>query len=331
MPFFSVIIPTYNRSRFVAKAIDSVLNQTCSDCEVLVVDDGSVDGTAEMLARRYGTAITLLLQANAGVSAARNAGIRGAKGEWVAFLDSDDEWTPEYLAAQRQSIRQYPDAVAHITNALNLFPDRSPNNHFAGIGILDEFGSATCLVLHRPFRSIVSRTHWFLQSLVVKRDVLLEAGLLDLELSIAEDMDLVGRLALRGPFTLRNQPLVNIYRREEEQENLAAQFVKKGVASRSAFGRVFTRFLEQPGLSAGERIATARVLASNWRALGNIQLLAGRTREARETYLRAFRVFPEPRSLVKYLATFLPGSLSAMSVRRGREIDPGEDANSVRF
>lgn len=330
MPRFSVVIPTYNRRRFVVKAIDSVLNQTCRDCEIIVVDDGSTDGTAAML-EPYCQAITLLRQENAGVSVARNAGIRATTGEWIAFLDSDDEWTPEYLATQLRHIGEHPEAVAHITNAMNLFPDREPNNHFSGIGILEEFSNASCMVLQRPFHYIVSRTHWFLQSMVVRRDVLLEAGLLDPELSIAEDMDLVGRLALRGPFTLCSDVLVHIHRRVEELENLAAQFVKKGVVSRQAFGRVFQRFLEQPGLTPTEKLATARVLASNWRALGNILLLAGRTGEARDTYLRAFRVFPEARSLVKYLATFLPTGLSALSVRRGREIEPGKDANSVRF
>ena len=330
MPLFSIVIPTYNRRRFVVKAIDSVLHQACRDWEIIVVDDGSTDETAAVL-EPYRQAITMLRQHNAGVSAARNAGIRVAKGEWVAFLDSDDEWTPEYLATQLRHIREYPEAVAHITNALNLFPDREPNNHFAGIGLLDEFRHADCILLKKPFHCIVSRTHWFLQSMVVRRDILMEAGLLDPELSIAEDMDLVGRLALRGPFTLCRDLPVHIHRREEELENLAAQFVKKGVASRQAFGRVFERFLDQPRLTTGERLATARVLASNWRALGNILLLAGRTLEARDTYLLSFRAFPSARSLVKYLATFLPSSLSALSVRRGREIEPGQDADSFRF
>ena len=330
MPRFSVVIPTYNRRTFVVKAIDSVLNQTCTDYELIVVDDGSTDGTKQAL-ERYGEKICFLRQDNAGVSAARNAGIRQARGEWIAFLDSDDEWAPDYLATQMRHIWRYPQAVAHVVNADNLFPDGKVNNHFAGMGLLEEFRDTSCILLEKPFRCIVSHTHWFLQAVVVRRDVLLQVGLLDQELSIAEDMDLVGRLALRGPFTLCSETLVHIYRRQEELENLAAQFTKKGVASRRAFGKVFSGFLEQPGLSLQERLATAKVLCANWRALGNILLLAGRIAEARDMYLQSFRVFPAGRSLLKYMATFLPRRLSALSVRRGRDIEPGEDADSVRF
>lgn len=330
MPMFSVIIPTYNRRKFVVKAIDSVLNQTCADYEIIVVDDGSIDDTGTVL-EPYRNVITCLRQENSGVSAARNAGIRASAGKWIAFLDSDDEWATGYLATQLRHIREYPEAVAHVANAANLFPNGKVNNHFAGIGLTGKFRHAPCVLLKRPFRCIVGRTHWFLQSVVMRRDALMQAGLLNPALSIAEDMDLVGRLALRGPFTLCSDVLVHIYRREEELENLAAQFLKKGIASRKAFGKVFSGFLEQPGLNLGEKIATARVLSSNWRSLGNVLLLSGRHREAREVYLQSFRVFPALRSLAKYLATFLPGSLSAMSVRKGREIEPGEDADSVRF
>src|SRR5215831_13870333 len=93
MPFFSVIIPTYNRATCVGRAIESVLRQTFQDYELIVVDDGSTDKTAEVV-RQYGERIVFVSQPNRGVSAARNAGVSRAAGDWVAFLDSDDEWLP---------------------------------------------------------------------------------------------------------------------------------------------------------------------------------------------------------------------------------------------
>ncbi len=100
---FSVIIPTYNRANFVTKAVNSVLRQSLKDYEIIVVDDGSTDTTTQAL-EQYGRTITVVYQANSGVSIARNAGIRMANGTWIAFLDSDDEWKENYLARQLEQI-----------------------------------------------------------------------------------------------------------------------------------------------------------------------------------------------------------------------------------
>ncbi|HOM77565.1 MAG TPA: glycosyltransferase family A protein, partial [Anaerohalosphaeraceae bacterium] len=87
----SVVIPAYNCQAYIRRAIDSVLGQSRPADEIIVVDDGSTDGTAEAV-RTYGAKVILIQQENAGVSAARNAGIRAASGDWIAFLDADDEW-----------------------------------------------------------------------------------------------------------------------------------------------------------------------------------------------------------------------------------------------
>ncbi|HEY1266707.1 MAG TPA: glycosyltransferase family 2 protein [Candidatus Binatia bacterium] len=100
MPRVSVIIPAYNRKAMLCEAVDSVLAQNYRDFELFVVDDGSTDGTSEELAARYGGRVRMLRQANRGVAAARNFGVRCSDGEYVAFLDSDDLWRPKKLALQ---------------------------------------------------------------------------------------------------------------------------------------------------------------------------------------------------------------------------------------
>jgi len=126
-PSVSVIVPTYNRVHLLPRALDSVLAQTFEGFEALIVDDGSTDGTAELVkdyAERDPRVRYLRQPQNAGVSAARNRGLRESRGEFIAFLDSDDEWFPEKLARQVQRFRELPDRVGLLYGGVeNLGPD----------------------------------------------------------------------------------------------------------------------------------------------------------------------------------------------------------------
>lgn len=104
----SIIIPTFNRGYIVTRAIDSALSQTHRDFEIIVVDDGSTDNTREVL-EPYKDRIRYFYQENKGVARARNKGIQEAKGEYIAFLDSDDYWLPEKLELQTEFLRSHPD------------------------------------------------------------------------------------------------------------------------------------------------------------------------------------------------------------------------------
>ncbi len=116
----SAIIPTYNRRERVALAIRSVLAQTYPVLDIIVVDDGSSDGTQAMLAKEFGGRIRYHWQPNAGVSAARNAGLRLATGQYLAFLDSDDEWVAEKTAQQLSWLRQHPDFGMVVCDVLRV-------------------------------------------------------------------------------------------------------------------------------------------------------------------------------------------------------------------
>ncbi len=105
----SVVIPTYNRAHVVGRAIESVVSQTYSNVQVVIVDDGSSDHT-QAVASAFGPRVTYLRQKNAGVSAARNSGMRHARGEFIAFLDSDDSWRTWKLDAQMAALRRHPQA-----------------------------------------------------------------------------------------------------------------------------------------------------------------------------------------------------------------------------
>lgn len=113
---FSVVIPLYNKEKQIANTLRSVLSQTCQDFEVVVVDDGSTDNSVTEVRKIQDPRIRLISQKNAGVSAARNHGIEEARGKYIALLDADDEWKPDFLATQATLINKYPDCSIFATN-----------------------------------------------------------------------------------------------------------------------------------------------------------------------------------------------------------------------
>lgn len=129
MPFFSTIIPTFNRSEQVQTAIESVLSQDFKDNEIIIVDDGSNDQTAEILEKKYGARIKVLSQENEGVSSARNTGIKEASGEWLAFLDSDDLWLKNKLSKQYEFIKNHPEFLISQTQEIWIRNQVRVNQH----------------------------------------------------------------------------------------------------------------------------------------------------------------------------------------------------------
>lgn len=196
-PSVSVIVPTHNRAALLARALDSVLAQTHRPLEVIVVDDGSDDGTAVLLARRY-PQLRYCYQPNGGVSSARNRGIRAASGDWVALLDSDDVWRPTKLARQLAAL---PPGVrvSHCDeqwwrNGRRVNPKR---RHAKAGGWIYQ----RCLPLCAISPSAV----------LIERRLFDVIGLFDESLPACEDYDLWLRLCARYPVHYLDEPLVIKY------------------------------------------------------------------------------------------------------------------------
>ena len=128
---FSVVIPLYNKVQFIHQALESVLRQDLAPREILVVDDGSTDGGAEVVRSRFPT-VTLIQQANRGVGAARNNGIASARSPWVALLDADDVWAPEHLRELQELVGLYPDAGLVSTARAEFAGTKVPSLGFDG-------------------------------------------------------------------------------------------------------------------------------------------------------------------------------------------------------
>ncbi|MFW6115018.1 MAG: glycosyltransferase family 2 protein [Thermodesulfobacteriota bacterium] len=197
MPLVSVIIPTYNRSEKLIRALSSVLTQTFHDYEVIVVDDGSTDDTPNVIGPYLPRVHYVRKPLNTGVSAARNRGIQCASAPWVAFLDSDDYWLEDKLSAQVEYIKRNPDTVACQTEEIWIRNGRRINprkQHRKPSG--DIFGQSLRLCLVSP------------SSVMLKRSLLNQTGLFDENLPAAEDYDLWLRIACRYSVHLIPKELV---------------------------------------------------------------------------------------------------------------------------
>ncbi|MDJ0781747.1 MAG: glycosyltransferase [Desulfosarcinaceae bacterium] len=195
-PLVSAIIPTHNRAWCLARAVDSVLDQTFTDVELIVVDDGSTDDTAPLLAN-YGDRLKVIDQPNRGVSAARNTGVRAARGRWIALLDSDDHWLPNKLRTQLDWLDAHPDYRICQTEELWIRDGRRVNprkRHRKFGGFIFERCLPLCLV--SP------------SAVIIERRLLETVGGFDEALPACEDYDLWLRISCRHPIGLVDQPLL---------------------------------------------------------------------------------------------------------------------------
>lgn len=192
----SVIIPAFNRRDFLREALRSVFDQTSPPLEVLVVDDGSTDGTAATVESEF-PAARILSQPNQGPSAARNLGIRSARGEWLAFLDSDDLWHPRKLERQVAELARRPRyRIAYtdeiwIRRGVRVNPGKVHRKYSGWI-------FHRCLPL-----CIISPS-----SVIIHREIFEEAGRFDEALPVCEDYDLWLRLGARYPIYFQEEKLI---------------------------------------------------------------------------------------------------------------------------
>ena len=195
----SVVIPTHQRAPLLQRALASVFAQTLPASEVIVVDDGSSDDTRSMVQRHY-PGCRYLHQDNRGVSSARNLGIRSANSEWIAFLDSDDEWLPGKLAAQAQFLASRPGIRICHTEEVWIRNGRrvNPMKKHAKTG-------------GRIFRRCLPLCVISPSSVLIERSLLHEADLFDESLPACEDYDLWLRICAAHPVAFVEQPQIMKY------------------------------------------------------------------------------------------------------------------------
>jgi glycosyltransferase involved in cell wall biosynthesis len=248
----SALIPTYNRRSRIFRAVDSVLAQTVAADEIIVVDDGSTDGTSEAIKAHYGedcrSRIRVIRQENQGVSAARMRAVHEAQGDWVAFLDSDDLWHPTKLEKQLSALLALGnDYGASFTNCDYIGRENYCTTVFeeGGLKTDAEYGP-----IHQQMKYIVGSNgncnhSLVLPSLMARRSLILEAGGFNPSIGYSEDRDFLFRLAQRTRFCYVAAPLVSIDR-ESGLPRLTGLMAKKTSKTHEWLERVLLNMRAQP-------------------------------------------------------------------------------------
>ena len=197
----SVVIPAYNSEETIARAINSVLAQTRPADEIIVIDDGSMDKTAQIVGS-YGEKVILIRQENAGVSVARNKGIEAATGDWIAFLDADDEWLPDKLKLQSEHLSRHPDLKWTTGNYYRCHCQR--NHHY--IPDMSESQIQECKRHTDPDEIFADYLETYpcgvkghTDTMLICRDLLKEAGLFLPGQKRMNDIDMWFRIAFIEP------------------------------------------------------------------------------------------------------------------------------------
>lgn len=296
----SAIIPVYNCEKYVREAVESALAQTCPPHEIIVVDDGSTDGTREAL-DRYRNSIIYVCQKNAGEPAARNTGIQHASGEYIAFLDADDLWLPPKLQLQMDYFKAHPECALVYTDMM-IFDDD---------GILDRSFRASHERVYRSgriFQQIFFESLFNPSCVVFRKACIEKVGWFDESFLVGSDYDMWLRMARHFEFGYVDSPLL-MYRQHPQMSTRGL-----GIALKDGMpwlARVLKTTLDRypEALEELGEPAVNRRLALPYFWLGQAWMEQGRHVEARGLFSAALRYHRWSMLYhLAYLATFLTPS-----------------------
>lgn len=295
MPRVSVIVPVFNAEQTASRAVESVLNQSYRDFEIIAVDDGSTDRSAAVLAR-YDGQVNVVRQANLGPSAARNAGVRNASGEYLAFLDADDWWRPGMLGRTVPHLDRDPDCVLVYCDLEMADSEGHELRTLVG-------GSADA-----PSLSDMLESLWPIlpSGVLIRRSAYERVGGFPEELTAFEDVYLWLRLRERGHFQHVAEPLA-VWRFALFPDSL------KAGGGQKAAGQVFCSMVRARYSASGEPHIDARERAPRTilAYIGLRALADGDKLRARRAFIRALQVDPlRARNYLRLLRTFLPASVA---------------------
>lgn len=331
-PFISVVIPTYNRAQPTIAAIESVLAQTYPNFEIIVVDDGSTDGSNEALQRfiiqraNGSHRLSFFSQPNQGQSAARNKGIAKARGEYIAFLDSDDLWTPEKLEWQVKAIEQlkndfgacFTDVRLVNKSGMDVSSFQVHSRHY-----VDTIG-----IDRKATKSLAeSFSGFWVSSLLVRTDIVRKIGGFNPDISFAEDRDLHFRLSLVTPIAYINKQLIQTDRTPSPPGSTCRPWDKAGVQFRQQQKMLEKWLSMDTALPQDVRRLVERNLGALHSHWANWYLENGRYDEARQAVSRAVRHKLTLGTTAKWALIWVAPALARRITPKTRPIGTGGHAS----
>jgi glycosyltransferase involved in cell wall biosynthesis len=260
----SVIIPVYNRVQVIDRSINSVISQTYPINEIIVIDDGSNDGTYDLIKKNF-PHVSLKYQENKGVSNARNVGIKSAKSNWIAFLDSDDEWLPKKVEEQINLLKiNYSFKICHtdevwIRNQVRINPMKK-HRKYGG----DIYNKCLPLCVISP------------SSIMIHKDIFNDVGLFDEDLPVCEDYDMWLRICSKYSVLFLDQKLINKYGGHDDQ-------LSKKYWGMDRFRLIaLEKMIDNPNLNCKDRMATINMAIDKARILQKGYLKHNHKIEAQE-------------------------------------------------
>lgn len=291
-PKVSVIIPTYQHADFVGEAIDSALAQTYTDYEIILVNDGSTDGTREIVVA-YGNQIKYIYQDNRGLPAARNTGILASKGQYLSFLDADDVWLPNKLKLEVEFLDTYPSVKLVCSNYSYFGSRKGPRRTgFEGIPLTSGYG----------LKELFFKNPILPSAVLVRKSCLEKVGLFDESMIQCEDLDMWLRIAAHFEVDYIDTPLVK-YRLHERNMHLETEGNMRGLITMRRKCIESNKLL----LNKTDLKIMREYLRRDYRNFGDGYLSNGIPKKARGLFREYVRLYPcDPVAYMSWLKTFLP-------------------------
>ncbi len=291
----SVIIPTYNRSNYLPEAIESVLNQTYRNFEIIVVDDGSTDCTRDVV-KRYEEKVRYVYQKNSGLPSALNTGIKNSKGRYLAFLDDDDLWKDEMLKRTVEMMENAGKEVGVVYVDYRYFRD-SDRNKLINKGMKMYSGDVFEKLLQNNFIPV--------NTVLIKKECIEKVGCFDEALPAYRDWELLLRIAFAGfKFKFINEPLALIRVHNTNMSSQLLRMKKGGV-------KTVEKFESMVANDSPKKYVIKKALAKRHLSLGWYLTLHGYRREGKEEIRNAVPMDAKQviQKQIAYLLTFIPNTV----------------------
>ncbi len=330
-PLVSAIIPTYNRTDQTFSAVESVLGQTYSNVEVIVVDDGSIDGSDQIVEKfvdqkaAAGHRVFFVRQRNQGASSARNTGIAKATGEYIGFLDSDDIWLPEKLEWQLKAFEEFGEKCgACVTDAHLISAAGMDCSSFEGTGRQFERSIG---IDGDAQRALAESFCYWVSSLLVRSDTIRKIHGFNPAISFVEDRDIFFRLSLVTSIAYVNRLLIQTDRTPSPPGSNCRPWDRHDVQFRQLQAMLESWMKMGPEVSPDVRKVIKRALGSLHSAQTNWHLENSRYSEARETVTQTHKYKCKPATVAKFALTWLTPSLAKNITPKTRPIGSGGHAS----